>query len=187
MLHAVGSVTVWWALLDQAITRFASNFWLGEHSQKLMPREFIRRAKYLRSMGEAIYINKLNEPDEYRQFCWFMKRITDAHGLRDAIAHGIPGTATQGKRRFRALLIHPPSRPHEIKPFSAKMLNKLAADIESLFDELSDVVFAVSVAHFATLPRPPGKLPPEVLALYSSESRSPKLPRLSLPPPTFSA
>lgn len=189
LLRAVGAVTVWWAFLDQDVTRLATGFWLVEHPQERMPREFIRRANYLRRVADDIYLDKLKEPDEHRQFYWFMKRVTDAHGLRDAVAHGLPGIATKGTRQFPALLIHPPSRPQEIKPLSSQKLNMLASEIEALFDEMSGVTEALEVARFSallsTFPQMRAGLPPEVLERYSPHSRSPKLPRLSRPPPTF--
>jgi hypothetical protein len=189
LLRAVGAVTVWWALLDQEVTRLATGSWLVEHPQERMPREFSRRAKYLRRVADDVYLNKLNEPDEHRQFYWFMKRVTDAQGLRDDVAHGLPGIATKGTRQFPALLIHPPSRPQEIKPLSTQKLNRLASEIEGLFDEMSGVTEALEVARFSallsTFPQMRAGLPPEVLQRYSPDSRSPKLPRLSRPRPTF--
>ncbi len=182
LLMMVGAITLTWSRIDDQITQMLLPFWFDDRPTQGIPRSFDRRIGALVEIVSPLYAN---EPDELRQFQWYVQRLRNANGQRDQIAHGIPGTITKNGRTFWGLVISFPSR-------ETKYISKSIASIEKLVKSLYDLHFETVQVHYAlialrnassgnvsTWKKPGGWTP------VTMENRSPKLPRLSSPPPTF--
>jgi hypothetical protein len=183
---AIGSVILKWAMLDADFSRVCQTYWFKEHAlTEPMPQSFKNRTRNLIPAIRKLYTN---EPDEFRQFSWFIQRLRIANSERDDLAHGQYGKATVDGREFEGLLVHHPAAATRAVPMTVFDIEALGQEVQNLHTEMSQVSMALHVASqvaaLRDIPNPPtlgGLLP------STTGPRSPMQPRWSLPPPTFRA
>jgi len=161
----------------------ARSFWFKDHPEERMPQSFTRRSKnFIQSVGKLYHL----EPEEFRQFCWFVHRMRIAASKRDDLAHSKPGLVKRNGREYEGLWIEHPSAATRTIEMSVIDIEMLAEEISSLHVESGQVGMALhvaaQVAALREIPNPPtlGGLLPSVTG-----PRFPMQPRWNPPPPTF--
>lgn len=183
LVQDVGSIVLTWAWIDHEISRMCQMFWLKEHPEERLPQSFDTRANILKIFAKALYVPR--EPAEYRIFVWFIQRIKAANGKRDDLAHGIHGLITKNGRTREGLLVPHPSRKTDYIPMTAAQIGKFNEELSTLNREVKWVGLAFSQAVQATSPHKSFGLIDGVWTQDTWDNRSPKLPQLIPPPPTF--
>lgn len=183
LLMAVGSVILEWSWIDHDITKICEFVWHFKYPKQSVPRAFNARIKGLKEVYKTIYAS---EPDEYRQLCWFIQRLRDINNRRDDLAHGRPGRAQINDGDwFECLMVPFPSRDTKYTPMNVEGIEKLHSDLKLITNEVRDVSDALTVAlqassgNISTWQDPHGLMP------LTMANRSPMIPRLNAPPPTF--
>ena len=182
LLMAVGSITLDWAMIDHDVTRMIQSFWYEKHPRKTIPRPFDKRSRFLRDFADTVYAD---EPDEWIVFRWYLQRLKDANGKRDALAHGMPGMVIKGKRKYRGLMVPHPAKSATYVPMTIREVVGLAATILNLHAETSAVSTALSMAQAASSPNKHFSQVDGKWTQLTKENRSPILPRMVPLPPTF--
>ena len=141
LLMAVGSIILDWAMIDNEVTKMVNLFWHKKHPGEKIPQPFDKRIRHLRDFADTVYAD---EPDEWIVFRWYLQRLKDANGKRDAIAHGMPGMITKGKRKYRGLMVPHPSKPTTYVPMTVKDVVRLSETILTLHAETSTISRALS-------------------------------------------
>ena len=186
LLQTVGYIILEWSMIDHEVTRMCELFWFNAHPGEKLSRRFDRRVTILKDFVKELYTKEYpNEPDEYRIFAWYLQRLKTSNGKRDALAHGLPGTITEGRRKFEGLMVPEPSRNARFVQMSLTDIDKLAEEMRNLHIETIQVSTAISKAQAAASPNKSAGLIDGVWTQLTKENRSPKLPRGNLPPPTF--
>ena len=140
---AVGSVILKWAMVDADFTSMARSFWFKDHPEERMPQSFTRRSKnFIQSVGKLYHL----EPEEFRQFCWFVHRMRIAASKRDDLAHSKPGLVKRNGREYEGLWIEHPSAATRTIEMSVIDIEMLAEEISSLHVESGQVGMALHVA-----------------------------------------
>ena len=179
---AVGSITLDWAMIDHDVTNMVQYFWHEKNPGETIPRPFDKRIRHLRGFADTVYAD---EPDEWIVFRWYLQRLKTANGKRDAIAHGMPGIITKGKRNYRGLMVPYPSKPTEYVPMTIKDLLGLVDTLSHLHAETATVSSALWAAQAASSPNKHFSQVRGKWTRLTKENRSPMLPRDHLPPSTF--
>ena len=182
LLQTVGEIIVYWAMIDDQITRILGPFWFDHHPEERMPRSFDRRINRLVDILTPMYVY---EPDEYRIFKWYVHRLKTANGQRDDISHGIPGSFTRKGRTLTGLMVPFPSRKTKYVPQSLKNIKALSKTLQALQSETVYVSLALGAVRDASLPDIRVWRDPGGWTQITMENRDPMLPRDIPPPPTF--
>lgn len=183
----VGSIVLYWALIEWQFTEICERFWRESNPgrEKLPPR-FDRRAAILLDQVKAFYAKEYpDEPEEFRQFAWFMQRLKTANGKRDALVHGLPGVASINGRKFPAIETRYPSEDAKYVQMSLDDIGNLDLEIWRLYAETCKVSRALNRALDAASPNKSRQLVGGEYVLLTKQNRDPKLPRETPPPPTF--
>lgn len=183
LLLAVGAVTLEWAMIDFEIIRMVQAYWADKCPGKQIPRAFDKRIAFLRNLGDSVYGD---EPDEWIVFRWFLQRLKTSNGRRDAIAHGLPGKITKGKRTYRGLMVPRSSGAPRYVPMTTVEIEHLAETFRDLLIETSLVAHALSLAYVAASPN--RRQYSQVRGKWTrltKDNRDHMLPRFHPPPATF--
>ncbi len=182
LLQAVGGVTLWWAMVDAAVTDMVRIFWHNKHPDQPIPKPFDRRIRNLRDFAAELLAA---EPEELRLFRWFLQRVKAANGERDAVAHGTLGTVKQHGREYSALMVPKPSGTTNYVPMTPDKITKLAETIDALHSEATHVQSALIVALNASSQDKHHSLVDGKWTLLTWGNRNPRMPTDHPPPATF--
>jgi hypothetical protein len=130
LLINIGLITLNWAMIDNQITDILDHFWLEKHPQEKMPRAFDKRIEHLQECATDLYGKR--DPGELRIFKWYAQRLKDANGLRDCIAHGMPGKITKPGATFEGLMVPKPSHPTKYIPMTPNAIAQLTVRLREL-------------------------------------------------------
>lgn len=181
-IHTVGRIVIAWMPLDEAITEMCRAFVNTALPEKLMPKSFDGRVKFLGHYAKIMYAN---EPDEWRIFAWFLQRLKSSNGHRDAVVHGRFGMITKNGRSYEGLLVPNPTSPTATIPMTKANLLSLASELEALAREGLDVRFALTMAQSAYGSAIHHSMESGVWTRLTVENRKPRMPRSNVPPAGF--
>jgi hypothetical protein len=184
---AVGRVIIEWAGIDASVTEICDRFWPDVHPREGIPRPFVRRSKELKDYGRSLYLDKLQEPDEWRTFAWYVQRLRTLNDQRDDIAHGQPGLITKNGKQFEGLMVPYPSRETKFVEQTVLDIEELAETLQAIRNETGQVRHAFWLAHEAASPDRQVWQARNGWTQLTKENRSPMLPRWHHPPATFQA
>jgi hypothetical protein len=184
---AVGRVIIEWAGIDAGVTDICQNFWVDEHPQVTIPRPFDKRSKAIKDYGRKLYLEKLQERDEWRFFAWYIQRLRTLNDRRDDIAHGQPGLITKDGKQFEGLMVPRPSKETRFVEQTILDIEDLGQQLTAILGEATQVAYAFWAAHVAASPHRQAWRVQNGWTQITKENRSPKLSRWNVPPPTFRA
>jgi hypothetical protein len=147
-----------------------------------LPKPFDRRVAFLEAHARRLYAE---EPDELRTFVYFTHRLKSVSGCRDDLAHGRPGMITRRGKQRQGLLVPSLRKDDRYIPLTLEDIGRLHRKIRELGREANLMTYPLYAAQaFASTGIPVqqvenGSMPSTV------RSRSPMLPRLKSPPPTW--
>ncbi len=178
----VGHIILQWAMIDHQIVDTASLVWPYIHPGQRPPNQFTKRVNLLLDYAKRLYAN---EPEELLIFGWFIQRLKQAGGIRDAIAHGQPGIIGQHGREYPGLMVPEAGRGNRYVPLSEEKIADLCKTLDAMVWEATEVRVAFCEAHIASLPNKLQRLTDGEWKTVTMDNRSPKLPQRHRPPPTF--
>lgn len=185
LLKAVGAIVIQWSLIDHEITRICENWWYRAFPNERVPRSFDRRLDGLKVIGSRLF---MLDAAEHRIFRWYLHRLAQADSKRDDISHGIPVKATHPYKKieYDALRIPFPSRPTRFQKMSVDGLYKFYWELDAMFSETVQVGLVISHLQQASFShRSIWHMQRGLQPVRGMSVRSPKLPRLKPPPPTW--
>jgi hypothetical protein len=184
---AVGCVIIEWAGIDAGLTHICENFWVDVHPNDTIPRPFDKRSKAIKDYGRTLYLDKLQEEDEWRFFSWYIERLRNLNNRRDDIAHGQPGLIIKDGKQFEGLMVPRPSKETRFVEQTVLDIEDLAQQLTTMRGETTQVAYAFWSAHIAASPHRQAWRNQSGWTLITKENRNPRLPRWNVPPPTFQA
>jgi hypothetical protein len=184
LLQAVGGVILNWSRVDHEIIKLCEHVWRVEFPTTRVPRPFNARTTTLLTFARKLY---LNEPEEFRIFAWYIQRLRTLNDSRDDVAHGTPGIVTKHGKSSECLMVPFPSRATEFRPITIRQIENLSLKLDALASETSWVSGAVSRAIMASSSGIYRELIDGEWRRLTMYNRTPRLPRDSLPPPSFRA
>ena len=182
---AVGRVIIEWAGVDHELTTLCENFWVDVHPNDKISRSFETRSRSAKDYGKILYLEKLQEPEEWRFFAWYIERLRDLNNQRDDIAHGQPGLITRNEKQFEGLMVPRPSKETRFVESTVSDIEILADKLGQLRGEASQVAHAFWAAHVAASPHRQAWRAQNGWQQITKDNRSPMLPRWNVPPLTF--
>ena len=186
--QAVGSISLYWALIEWQFIRICEDFHRLIDENEKLPRAFDRRADIVLDDARSFYAKEYpDEPSEFRQFSWFMQRLKSANGRRDAVIHGMPGKVTKNGRTYDGIHVPFPSQSAKQVSISLEDIYRLDVEIWQLYAETCRVSLATSRAISAASPDTIVEQTPDGYVQLTKANRSPKLAQEPPPPPTFQA